>query len=957
MKLISFNCHSFRRNIDIISSLLQQCDILLLQETYLTEDYSKELGNLGGMYGYYATPAVRDANCFTGRAKGGLAVIFHNKFGQFIEPFFYSDRIMGIFLSGGQRILILNLYLPCDYRNEESYLSYKNCLSNLNNISVMRDFDNLIMCGDLNADPHKGRFYRELVNHVNMLDLHIADVSYLPMDSYTFLSSQDCCSTSWLDHVIVSDSSLVSNFKIYYGTTLHDHIPIGCSVRSDFSISTEEENHTPSENFFIKWDRISDQSLEQYKINIDFFVHGVFNEGLECGALNCRSGSHINELTNLYDYLVGSCLDASDHLIVSCDARRYRQITGWNDHCKEHYQVARQCFLIWHDAGKPRFGQIFEDMKLTRNYFKNALNFCKRNKNLLAKEKLLQSHISGNKKAFWSQVRNITEKNNNDLAQNIDGLQDSKDIVRVFDSKFKLLFTENLSELNTNLCIHNDECNINSVYFDLEKINVAFDNLNDSMGWDLIHSNHVKLAGDGLKIFCSRFFTSILRHKFVPKEMLKGEFRPNLKDNKISKSKSDNYRPVMNSSVFLKIFELCLKPVLEANLKLNIRQFGFRKATNTIETVTLLKEIINDYNINKSSVFCGVIDLSKAFDRVSFNSLRKKLLRSTLPRNIIDIVDYMLRNTWVRTSYDGVYSESWLIMNGTRQGGILSPLIFNFYIAELLNDISECKIGCRLNNVQMNIMSYADDVMVLAPSANGLQFLIDKVETFFSEHGLVINFEKSKYVVFQHKKNFNGDIDIFLNRKKLVREKKCKYLGVVLEQDGCLEEDIDRCLSKFLGQFNGFFFKFKSVTDFCLMCEMFKTYCFSFYGLETWINISENKFKKVAVSYHKAIKRLCGLNRWDSNHVACETAALPIFKHMYARRIFKFYRRLITSRSPCLKIFKSYFYCFSSIACFVRVWFERFYNVQVDDYDELTILARIDYVQRTEERSNYVYVP
>ena len=46
----------------------------------------------------------------------------------------------------------------------------------------------------------------------------------------------------------------------------------------------------------------------------------------------------------------------------------------------------------------------------------------------------------------------------------------------------------------------------------------------------------------------------MMSHCFVPCAMLKGEIRPVFKAGKTSKTDSDNYRPVMNSSMFSEAF-------------------------------------------------------------------------------------------------------------------------------------------------------------------------------------------------------------------------------------------------------------------------------------------------------------------------------------------------------------------------------------------------------------------
>ena len=71
--------------------------------------------------------------------------------------------------------------------------------------------------------------------------------------------------------------------------------------------------------------------------------------------------------------------------------------------------------------------------------------------------------------------------------------------------------------------------------------------------------------------------------------MLKGRIRPTVKSHSGTKTDSQNYRPVMNSSNFLKVLEYLLLPHIERIFKIDQRQFGYRNATGCLDAITLLK--------------------------------------------------------------------------------------------------------------------------------------------------------------------------------------------------------------------------------------------------------------------------------------------------------------------------------------------------------------------------------
>jgi len=74
--------------------------------------------------------------------------------------------------------------------------------------------------------------------------------------------------------------------------------------------------------------------------------------------------------------------------------------------------------------------------------------------------------------------------------------------------------------------------------------------------------------------------------------------------------------------------------------------------------------------------------------------------------------------------WDGVVSDRFSVCNGIKQGGILSPKLFNIYVNVLSEQLNSVMVGCCLNGKIINHLYYADDLVLLSPSAFGLQKLI-----------------------------------------------------------------------------------------------------------------------------------------------------------------------------------------------------------------------------------------
>ena len=85
-------------------------------------------------------------------------------------------------------------------------------------------------------------------------------------------------------------------------------------------------------------------------------------------------------------------------------------------------------------------------------------------------------------------------------------------------------------------------------------------------------------------------------HNNIPKKRVFTEISLRMNDNTVCKTKLENYRPVMNSPLQLKVFEYMLLPLLTNNLKSCNQQFGYRNQSCCTYAVTIMKQIIMQYN-------------------------------------------------------------------------------------------------------------------------------------------------------------------------------------------------------------------------------------------------------------------------------------------------------------------------------------------------------------------------
>ena len=106
----------------------------------------------------------------------------------------------------------------------------------------------------------------------------------------------------------------------------------------------------------------------------------------------------------------------------------------------------------------------------------------------------------------------------------------------------------------------------------------------------------------------------------------------------------------------------------------------------------------------------------------------------------------LVQKSKVLHSVGSLISAPFNVANGVRQGGIMSPVLFNVFIDDLSRTLHSMPFGCYISNMCVNHLVYADDMVLLAPSPRALQGLIDTAAKYFVDNGLMINRKKTKCV-------------------------------------------------------------------------------------------------------------------------------------------------------------------------------------------------------------------
>ena len=199
--------------------------------------------------------------------------------------------------------------------------------------------------------------------------------------------------------------------------------------------------------------------------------------------------------------------------------------------------------------------------------------------------------------------------------------------------------------------------------------------------------------------------------------------------------------------------------------------------------------MIKYYTRQNSPVYTCFLDASKAFDRISHWTLFKKLIACNTPVLIVRILMFWYQRQSLCVKWGKRTSEYFSIINGVRQGGVLSPQLFAIYMNDLSVCLNQCKTGCHLNETVTNHVMYVD-ICLMAPSAIAVRKILNLCYEFSLSNDNIFSPIKSQCMVFKPNRFKLYCPAVYLNGNIIDYVEKTKYLRYMFTNDK--QDDVER---------------------------------------------------------------------------------------------------------------------------------------------------------------------
>ena len=244
-----------------------------------------------------------------------------------------------------------------------------------------------------------------------------------------------------------------------------------------------------------------------------------------------------------------------------------------------------------------------------------------------------------------------------------------------------------------------------------------------------------------------------------------------------------------------KIFEKALSSQItsfrEREQLLSASQFGYRKQISTIDAILKSTEQIRLELNKKKNVTGAFLDLSKAFDSINHKILLRRLENIGFDEHATNLIENYLSKRTQRVVLNGIESDWINLKRGVPQGTILGPLLLKIYVNDLAKIVEE----------DCTVVQYADDTFLFTSDTDEIlaktnfEHNISQLIDFFTKSQLVVNKQKTEYIVFSTRKRLTNTV-LNVDNERIAESNSVKYLGVIIDSKLKFDGEVKKILQR-----------------------------------------------------------------------------------------------------------------------------------------------------------------
>ena len=815
------------------------------------------------------------------RARAGVGLIVHKKLEAIVEDWkFISPRLLEVNIKPKDRdIKLLIAYGPNEDATKEDKDSFENNLQlSAENLKPNQE---LMVLGDLNARVGNnvetafgviGKEGEETIspNGERLLDfclrnnMKIANTFFPHKNIHKYTrENEDRSEKSIIDYIVVSNSLFYSTMdvKVSRGAEIYsDHY----LVRAKMRILIEGSKQKKMEK---KVSRLKIEKLN--KPDVKQLYQAMIKTCLDEEQADFSKYT-LEEKWKVYMHTLKNCAEEV------CGRKQIKgngkRTAWWNDNVKCKIKEKKEA---WQKYIQTRLPSDRAEYVKRRTIAKEEVRKAKQEQWEDFGEKLQESH-QGNQKLFWGAMKSLKKTKACPIRQIKDAkgntVKKEHEILEIWREYFQDLHNpatyETRSkerkerESNQGETHEDSDITIEEVQKAIKKVKVG-----KSPGADEIYPEMIKNQGREADKLLHAIIQDSWKLKQVPQDWRKGIIVPIHK--KGSTMECSNYRGISMLSVpgkvYARILEMRLREQVEDQLK--EEQSGFRPGRSVQDHIFTIRQVTEKFLEKNLDLHLCFVDLEKAFDTVKRDELWNSLREHNIGQNLIEAVQGFYNNPTCAVRVAGSLSKDFEVGIGVRQGCILSPLLFIIYmnsVAKACSNMKKMNVGMwKLKAVNLTTLSFADDLVLFANSERDLHNNINILNSELNKRGMKINAKKTKTMLISREAKVHK---LKLGREELEQVENYKYLGVMINQDGRLRDEISQRIKKATAvyhQLGNAFIGKKELTTKTKMAVYNTVYCPTLlYGSETW-TLDNRECSRVQAAEMRYLRRVVGKTKRD----------------------------------------------------------------------------------------------